>query len=553
MRALVRFLTRTAEGATEQRDKVFDTETLTLGRGTDQTIHLRDPRTALEHATIAGREGNIVLRALTLTGVLLNGTITRSVVLKTGDTIRMGDNLLTVIEPPPGFDFALTFELAPDVSATSKSPDYRTRLSETRLQSRSWAWLGVAIVLLAGLLLPAAVLFSDNAARILRQTPLPDDGLWQAGALHPAHRPIADDCGACHTPFRRTPDRKCMACHDDVHLHAEAGSAGLDALSQRRCGACHQEHNEPPALVRRDAIVCTDCHRNLQATHDRTGLLDVSGYPAGHPGFRISMLTMIGDAANAWAAVSYSLAEDDPVEQSGLDFPHAKHLAPEGIKGADGEVVLACADCHLPQGGGAIMRAVEMTRDCQGCHRLDFEPADPQRQAPHAQTGEVLKDLEEYYAWRYLNGFEDVATLGIDPAVLRRPGRVVDRGTRRQLERAAGVRAMEAGDELIQRRACASCHEVVTTAGWPGSAVSPVRLTQRWLPRSRFDHAAHEAVECVACHAAATSESSADVLIPDIDTCVDCHGGPESTRKIATACVDCHGFHSDGAGQWPHR
>ena len=64
-----------------------------------------------------------------------------------------------------------------------------------------------------------------------------------------------------------------------------------------------------------------------------------------------------------------------------------------------------------------------------------------------------------------------------------------------------------------------------------------------------FRHAPHRALDCLACHAQAkTSAVSADVLLPDIDTCFGCHG-PQSygEGKIRGGarfdCTECHRYH----------
>ncbi|MDH3768980.1 MAG: cytochrome c3 family protein, partial [Gammaproteobacteria bacterium] len=283
----------------------------------------------------------------------------------------------------------------------------------------------------------------------------------------------------------------------------------------------------------------------------RTELRNVSGFVVGHADFHASMLVP-GPNADDWETVRVALSDDNLKEQSGLKFPHVDHLAPEGIKGGDGDEVLECESCHLPQGGGAVMRAINMERDCQRCHRLDFEETDPDRQVPHEQTDVVVRDLEEYYSWRYLSGMEDTALLGLDPNAFRRPGKITDRGARERITQAATEKAMIVGDELIQDRTCANCHEVLATEGWPGIAIVPTRLTERWLPMGLFDHAPHGAFECADCHAADTSENSSDVLIPDVYTCGDCHAGSDTTGKITSACIDCHGFHMEGADEWQH-
>ena len=63
-------------------------------------------------------------------------------------------------------------------------------------------------------------------------------------------------------------------------------------------------------------------------------------------------------------------------------------------------------------------------------------------------------------------------------------------------------------------------------------------------PKSRFSHDKHRDMQCTDCHAAGESLSSADVLLPKIETCRDCHGGGTSTAKVPSTCIMCHGFHT---------
>ena len=55
MRVLIRFLRRGTAGAVEAKERLFEGEAVTLGRSTDQTLHLKDKRVALRHARIALR------------------------------------------------------------------------------------------------------------------------------------------------------------------------------------------------------------------------------------------------------------------------------------------------------------------------------------------------------------------------------------------------------------------------------------------------------------------------------------------------------------------
>ncbi|MDF1762584.1 MAG: hypothetical protein P1U57_04160, partial [Oleibacter sp.] len=54
---------------------------------------------------------------------------------------------------------------------------------------------------------------------------------------------------------------------------------------------------------------------------------------------------------------------------------------------------------------------------------------------------------------------------------------------------------------------------------------------------------------CLTCHEALDSSESADVLIPGIDNCVQCHADERVAKhmgKVSTQCVDCHQFHIPG-------
>ena len=103
-----------------------------------------------------------------------------------------------------------------------------------------------------------------------------------------------------------------------------------------------------------------------------------------------------------------------------------------------------------------------------------------------------------------------------------------------------------------------TCHEVSRNpdnAELPWS-VLPVRLTQKFYPHANFSHAAHdtEVTSCNSCHLATESESAHDVLIPDIDTCRDCHGSAIARRndsnQTASTCIMCHGFHFEAKGEY---
>lgn len=551
MNCLIRFITRNAAGGVEETDKIVDVPAITIGRATDQVLHLKDRRARLEHAVIEPRNGDAHIKTPALAGVTVNGRSQRDARLAPGDVIEVGANVLRVIEPPSGIDFAVTFELRDDASAEH----FEAKWSAPAAGIAGWnkrrlSWALAAIVFVLALALPAAVLLGPGTAETLRGSFLPDDGYWLAGPVHGAHATIGDDCGACHvTPFRRVPDAACTECHDVGRHVASADDTVLGAV---RCASCHLEHNEPPQLVNRHQGLCADCHTDLPAS---AGLQPAGDFLDAHPDFKVSLElpTTLDDGSIEWSVQHFRLAEATGGDRSNLRFDHKAHLDPGGIVTPDGNRVIECTECHEPEPGGARMKPITMDEHCSGCHTLAFDPDDPSRTVPHGDAAAVMQSLVEYYSARLLGDDPDAVEQR-----LRRPGQ---RLTREQRDRAAAEAretALEVAADLFERRACANCHEVTrrddTTLPW---RVEPVRLTESFYPHANFSHAAHdtEVSACDSCHDASASETARDVLIPGIETCRDCHGSGIARRNAGSqspsTCVLCHGFHFDSKGDYP--
>lgn len=555
MRYLIRFLTHGASGSVEHYDKIVDGDSITMGRATDQVLHLKDRRTQLRHCRLEAKDGSVRLTSWTLAGVTVNGLSTRDVKLKVGDEIEVGSNILRIIEPPDGIDFALTFELSPDASSDHLVSQWGSLgLAQAGWNKRRWSWgLALAVVVLA-LLIPASVLIHPGIASFLRATPvLPDDGLWLAGPLHNKHSGAGDDCQVCHvSAFSRVADQACVACHT-TNRHIPMDSKSVAVLGQSRCASCHLEHNEPPELVNRDQGLCADCHADLPAGVELGAATDFLGQ---HPDFRPSLLRppLPGDDAAEWTVQRVALDDPGLIDRSRLKFDHSIHLDAKGLATPDDRRVLVCADCHQVETGGARMLPVSMDEHCSGCHTLNFDPDDPEREVPHGEPGKVLQVLIEYYSARLL---------GDDPEAtgrrLRRPGQALTRADRDRVAGEARIKALAVAQDIFERTTCANCHEV-SSNGEGGAVpwrVETVKLTREFYPRAVFSHRAHdtEATDCGLCHAAADSESSSDVLMPGIATCRECHGSALARRnhsgQIASTCIMCHRFHTPGKGAFP--
>jgi predicted CXXCH cytochrome family protein len=77
----------------------------------------------------------------------------------------------------------------------------------------------------------------------------------------------------------------------------------------------------------------------------------------------------------------------------------------------------------------------------------------------------------------------------------------------------------------------------------------PLRLNNDWLAKAQFNHAAHRTQQCTSCHKVEASKSSADVAIPNRQSCLLCHSGNTPKHKrIASSCMSCHTFHNAHQG-----
>ena len=589
MRAVIRFLSRGHAGAVEQRDRIFEGDAITIGRATDQVLHLKDRRVGLQHARILRSGDRVLISVSAVSGVLVNGAVRRDAEIRPGDVVQVGSNTLKFFAPPAGFDAAFTFELdaaARAAEALRERP--QLDIANTRLNRRVASWVLFIAIAALGLLVPLLAVRSPDARQTLDASFLPSDHAWSSGPLHSAHQNLASRCETCHEQaFVRVRSAACLECHgSSVHRHVGT-DAQVERLDSTRCAKCHAEHNEPATLVRADAGLCVDCHRGLeQVAEASTAATRVTDFAREHPEFRVTLLTprSVTGAVNEWALQRETLGAAGFREQSRLKFPHDTHLDPKGIKTPEGGVVMKCVDCHVPEAGGQRMQPVRMEEHCQSCHRLDFEPADPARQVPHGAVTRVVETLNEYYSARYLEGYPDpLANARPDRRVVR-PGVQLSPAERARLLAAASDKAGRVARDLIERRTCQDCH-VVEVAPHPDPPpegargkekraplplplagegrgegipwrVLPVLLTTQWMPKAHFDHARHATSlsDCDSCHAARKSHDAADVLMPRIAVCRECHSGTEGIRtaenRVASSCMLCHGFHVETNPLW---
>jgi hypothetical protein len=390
-----------------------------------------------------------------------------------------------------------------------------------------------------------------------------DSRVYSSGRMSEAHAVLEKQCAACHVQqagefSSQAADAACLACHDGPVHHDEEMKAAVPA-----CAACHMEHRGRVNISAASDQSCAECHANLQvntsvvvryATH-------IHSLRDGHPEF-----------------AALRDAKKDP---GTIALNHAIHMRP--IRGPNGPMIqLECADCHrtaasataatewkysdaryvaanvsyrvdvelLPPASGALtsphktsgrelMAPVKFATACAGCHLLTFDkrfedgvPHD----TPEIVHAFVVKKFQDYVAARpselrvRRDPNRDLTGKIIAPEVrVLSPSQWVT-------ERTADA------EELLWRKTCKQCHALEFGAPISLPHIVPARVTQRWLPHTRFDHDAHRGFSCTGCHEKTlTSTETADVLIPGITNCKTCHApGPDHADS---RCFECHTYH----------
>jgi predicted CXXCH cytochrome family protein len=537
---------------------VFQTEELTIGSAPDQQLQVPHEDVDPRHATLrVSANGRVLLTAVSPKGVVVNGRRQTRVHLDPDDTLTLGETTVK-IQRGRG-EYACIVRIEDPFSADESQPAAAssTRNHSPRYTISFWSWtltLGVAAIFL---LVPIGTFLGPAMRKMLRSTPLvPSDALWSSGPLHDAHRFIGNDCSACHVnPFQQVRNSECEKCHAEVQHHVDVRSADVKLFDRERCAECHFEHKVPATLVLRDPRLCTDCHSRLDELKSNALVRDSSDFGSNHPDFRIAVLSEDQIVApGQWRAAWLEASKPETFkENSHLKFSHEQHLNPKGIKSPLGDRILVCGDCHKPNASGREMMPIRMEIQCSGCHSLHFDEHDTSSGVPHGDLPRMFRALREHFSRLYLEAGSPARPDG----GMRRPGgeaRQMSLDEQRRARDWADTESLKMARELLEKRVCVDCHDVTHVLGASGFdqwKVSPVRLTQNWMPRARFNHAAHIAEPCTSCHNQADhSKHSSDILMPGITKCRECHGGSGDSSKLSSDCVMCHRFHLPNRGRF---
>jgi len=555
MRILVITVTRNRKGQTLRSERAVEGELIRLGRGTQCEIHLPDPRVSLYHAAIY-RQGESIFIQAPEAELAVDGGAEREARLVPRVHVALGPYDLTVEPPPEGYDLALAIELTrpmPDDLAGIRAKS-RTTLEQSGLSRRRPAWTLALLIAALFFALPVINALLLPLRPLTARLPITPDASWNPGVLSAGHQEFGRNCGKCHEiPFVHVRDHACLECHRGTPGHIEAATLQGRLFEGRRCATCHADHKGPVALVRRDPVLCVSCHGDLKRLDAQTALADATDFATNHPAFKLT----IWQGAGAGDVIRVAQTEKARlIDRSHLKFPHDLHLK-ASLRTPKGRKTLDCASCHVPDASGRSFAAIDMKQACIECHTLEFEPAVTTRQVPHGSAEDAMLTMQEFYANIALNNIPvDVVDLGdIRRGLPRLTGGVISEAQRQQALAWAKAKAEQVSEDLFEKRVCIVCHEVAKTmtTGETGThptwTIAQVHITTSWLPKARFDHASHRTgnFKCADCHDVATSHSSADISIPDIGKCRQCHAGNSPAgNKVVSTCVACHQFHLPG-------
>ncbi len=391
---------------------------------------------------------------------------------------------------------------------------------------------------------------------------------------HRALTRLADParCGECHAEHTGAArlviedDQLCVTCHANsdrdfgsLKVHVVSGfrpglHPAFSVALQKLAGAAQDASNGATHAATHAASQVAAPDASRLASPD-TAQLAAPGAaqpaarnsaPAASPIASLDAALAPGDLE--WATYRVPLA--GAVEESNLKFSHAEHLDPDKVTRTSGSGALGCRDCHILGADGEHFQPLTMAKTCSACHQLNFDLSAPDRQLPHGKPLDAMLMIEDYFARKY----SDPPPVTARTPVRRLPD--LERDPSRQAEvdictgppvACARQRARTEIENQFTGRGCVSCHAVVDTHRpelHERFQVTPVRLGYDYFPTAHFPHKTHEIqgkltgdAACESCHAARKSTEARELLLPDIDRCLQCHRDRPGAGGSAVAAV----------------
>ena len=535
-------ISRNPQGLPVRKESTITGDSIQIGRSTPCKIHLPDHRVSLLHATMKqSQDGRLYIEGEKDATININGFTEQIAVLSLGTRIEIGPYLL-VVEPASGeHDISLSVEMTQPLpeqdmaKACRAVPAVLTDFGLSKLKLGFGLAVCILFIFLFLPLLPSALPALDKWQATL---PITLTGSWSPGPLAGGHSVFGAKCSICHQrAFQAVSDDACLECHKQVARHLAKNDLHASVFKNVRCTYCHLDHIGRTGLVLHDSSRCITCHGDLKRKNANTTRANAHDFGSDHPPFHITLQ----DGENAMR-----IRQDEKkklVEESRLKYSHQVHVNKKGVSSPLGRTVMVCRDCHQTDEAGTHFTPMTMRKTCQQsrCHALYFT-GPIEGTVPHGSEREVMNKVREFYAkWLADSPAKNMAAC----AQTNRAGNT----TQRTLKCVDDLAQKYAAATLFKNNGedieCGVCHEIEPTGNndvpWK---VKPLRINRDWQPGAVFVHSKHETVDCTECHDKVNSKISADIAMPTIEKCRECHDGNRPAKgKIRSTCDSCHRFH----------
>jgi hypothetical protein len=400
------------------------------------------------------------------------------------------------------------------------------------------------------------------------------ESIYNPGPISQHHRQFGNDCRRCHgSPTHKSLagatlkltnegiDQQCQKCHAGHSFHQP------NVVHERACTACHLEHQGSGPMAAPGDAQCLRCHgdeQEMAASAEKGKILPPARFDyrpaAGWAVFKVPRPT------NGFTAVFTSFVTGHPEfrivadklrETNTLKFNHRRHLVETNDIPLVNGVRLDCAFCHTPGPDGAFFQRISYEQNCRVCHSLQLDAENPGLTLPHGRAEHVrafLRSLPTQYGELARRDRSKTAA-DVDEFVTRQMVRWRDEfrdGT--NLEAKIFFNAhRQTPDGPMTFDGCATCHEVKAN-GISAPSITRPFMPDRWMVRAHFDHSKHmrlvdsktvPLLSCGQCHGARSSSETADIVLPTINTCRECHR-PKDQNSLSGAahnCSLCHSYH----------
>jgi predicted CXXCH cytochrome family protein len=538
MRILYTLHFKQKNGQVETSQKEFNKPILVIGRGANCDINLHGSLISLQHARFNLVGNELFIEDLkSFSGTRVESELIQNKRLSDGDAVSIGESVFTINKRGSEWHINENREAVQDQGEEVFVAKLLERLDVKR-KLPTYFFLSILFSLFVLLAFFVYPVLSGNM------------NSWSSGPISNVHSTIANDCSSCHAaPFEKIKDSSCLSCHnmsDHIKNHKIADKHIEQGL---RCGSCHMEHNGKEGLVIKNSKLCVSCHANPS---DLVAVID-TGIDMGrvisfeqHPEFRITQ-----DDKNLEKTKVALTHLDAVIDTNTLRLNHKVHLE-AGLMGPEGPVNLRCDSCHQLADDNKSYLPVAFEKDCSSCHELSFEEFSTSITVPHETPDNVYESIRYQYALLFLQKDGKMDRVETNRAI---PKGEISKGLRAAYaEDEVNKRSRVMESQIFKVHSCSICHDIqeksepIEPNGSRFVVTKPETPTD-WMPGAVFNHRAHQNIDCVSCHSKARdSESTSDVMLPQIKVCQECHhdtgkGKLAHDSRVLSECVMCHVYH----------